>query len=160
MSIHTKSVVRWRSVLVIISTVVVILTGAAAIFLSLRWPFSEARTAQSLQDAVPFTVRFTNFRSRIFPRPGCDAEGVTFTSRSSPPNSPPLVSVQKMSIRARYVDLITRPGYIARIVLEGLSVDIPARHSSDPSQSNPVNSTRSNSRGSDSKNKKRVMAKK
>jgi hypothetical protein len=146
-SIYTAHIVRWRHILIVMFTAVVIFTGAAAIFLSLRWPFSKARTAQSLQNAVPATVKFTRFRSRVFPRPGCDAEGVTFTSRARPPDAPPLVSVEKMSIRARYVDLLTRPGYIARIVLEGLRVDIPEQNSTDRSRSNPANPTGKSSQG-------------
>ncbi len=98
---------------------------------------------QSLQNDIPSTVKVTKFRSKIFPRPGCDAEGVTFTTHSLSPGTPPLVSVQKMTIRARYLDLFARPGYVARIVLDGMRVNIPPRVSSDHLGSNRTGSTSS-----------------
>jgi AsmA-like C-terminal region len=61
-----------------------------------------------------------------FPHIGCVAENVTFAGLASTGGAPPLATIQKMAIEARYTDLIARPGYIARIVLNGLHVKVPA----------------------------------
>jgi hypothetical protein len=122
--------------LIIILIALAVLVGAAGILMALRWPFTEARVTESLEEDVPSSVTITDFHSRFFPRPGCDAKGVTFTSSSSHPEEAPLVSVRKIIVRGRYTDLLLRPGYIARVDLEELRVSIPARESSAKSAGN------------------------
>lgn len=50
--------------------------------------------------------------------------------------SEPLVTVQKITIQARYADLFFRPGFLARIVLNGLKVNIPPSGSGHDGKSN------------------------
>ncbi|MGH9493852.1 MAG: hypothetical protein ACRD3B_02545, partial [Candidatus Sulfotelmatobacter sp.] len=50
---------------------------------------------------------------------------MTLRSNSSERSSPPLVTVQKLTVLGSYADLVLRPHHIARIVLEGLRVRIP-----------------------------------
>jgi len=115
---------RW---VVIAATVAVIVVGIAFVILLLRWPFTQARIAQSLGESVSGSVTFTKFRVTYVPFPGCVAENVAFRRWSSPADVPPLATIQRIAIQTRYADLFLRPGYIARIVLNGLYVRIPPR---------------------------------
>src|ERR1700739_3096206 len=98
---------------------------AFAFFLILRWPFSQTRIAQSLQETFPVTVTFQNFRPTYFPHPGCVAEGVSFRRLGSPAQTPPIVTIQKLNIQSHYLDLLFRPGYLARITTRGFLVQVP-----------------------------------
>lgn len=115
---------RW---VVIAATAAIIVVGIAFVILLLRWPFTQARMAQSLGDSVSGSVSFAKFRVTYAPFPGCVAENVVFRRWSSPADVPPLATIQRIAIQTRYVDLFLRPGYIARIVLNGLYVRIPPR---------------------------------
>jgi AsmA-like C-terminal region len=101
---------------------------ALAIFTTLlarHWPFSKARVTQSLQSTFPATVTFTKFRATYLPHPGCVAEGLVFTRLGSTSGTPPVVTVQQLTIQAHYLDLLLRPGYLSQIVLKDLLVHIP-----------------------------------
>lgn len=104
--------------------VIVLVLG---ILLATHWPFSRADIAEDLQESLPGTVQFATFRSTYFPHPGCVAEGMTLTHPGAPSNSPPLATVARLTIQAGYLDLFLRPGYVARIRLEGLRVLVPRK---------------------------------
>jgi hypothetical protein len=104
---------------------VVLILGNLGIVLARHWPFSQERVTQSLQSTFPASVSFQKFHSTYFPHPGCIAEGVVFNRLSATPGTPPVVSIQRLVIRAHYLDLIFRPGYLAGIVLDGFHVHIP-----------------------------------
>lgn len=98
---------------------------AGGITLALKWPFTSQELAESIQEIVPGTVRIERFHSTAFPYPGCVAEGVSVHASSGDPADHTFVSAQRITIRSRYLDLIFRPGYIARVVLQGLQVHVP-----------------------------------
>jgi hypothetical protein len=98
---------------------------AAAILLALFFPYSERKVTESLRETLPSTLKVDHFRAVYFPHPGCKAEGVSFTSTSGKGESPAVITVKKLTILGSYVDLLTRPHYIARIYLEGLRVQMP-----------------------------------
>jgi hypothetical protein len=100
------------------------LVGIGFLVLAKKWPYTQARTAQALQEAFDGKVSFASFKSTYFP-PGCVAEGVVFTRPTTPPEFPPLVTVRRLVIRARYTDFIFRPGYVARVILEGFHLRVP-----------------------------------
>ena len=93
-------------------------------FLARYWPFSRERVTQALEETFHGSVQFSKFHKTFFP-PGCIAEGGTLVHPSSPPGSPPLVSTQKFILRASYLDLLRRPGYVSRIDLQGLRIQVP-----------------------------------
>jgi|SRR5579859_86339 len=130
---------RW---VVIAATAAVIIVGIAFVILLLRWPFTQARIAQSLGESVSGSVTFTKFRVTYVPFPGCVAENVAFRRWSSPADVPPLATIQRIAIQTRYADLFLRPGYIARIVLNGLYVRIPPRGTGTKPIQNPNSSTK------------------
>jgi hypothetical protein len=106
-------------------TAILVLAAIGFGFLVRYWPFSQENVAQDLADTFHGTVRFTNFHNTFFPHPGCVGEGGTLVHRSSPPGSPPLISVQKFILRASYLDMLLRPGYVSHIELQGLRIQVP-----------------------------------
>jgi AsmA-like C-terminal region len=104
---------------------VVLVVGIVSVVVARHWPFSQERVRQSLQSTFPATVAFQRFHSTYVPHPGCIAEGVAFTRLGATPGTPPIVTIQRFTIRAHYVDLFFRPGYLAAIVLDGLRLEIP-----------------------------------
>jgi AsmA-like C-terminal region len=100
-----------------------------------HWPFSRGKIAESLQEIVPGTVEFAAFQTTYAPHPGCVMEGIVFRRRGVPADGPPLFALRKMRIQATYFDLFFRPGYIARIVLEGLRIHIPPLETLSASES-------------------------
>jgi hypothetical protein len=99
----------------------------AGTVIALHWPFREARVTQSLQEDFPATVTFQKFHSTFFPHPGCVGEGLAFRRLGSSPNTPPIVTIERFSVEARYTDLFLRPGYLARMVMNGFRVFVPPR---------------------------------
>lgn len=99
---------------------------AFALFVTIRWPFSEQKVVRSLQETFPATVTIQKFRPTYFPHPGCIAEGVEFRRLGSAEEMPPIVTMQKMKIEAHYFDLLFRPGHLARIGTKGFLVQVPA----------------------------------
>src|SRR3984893_7818905 len=93
--------------------------------LAMHWPFSQAKIAQSLQETFPATVTFQKFHSTFFPHPGCVGEGVAFRRLGSSPETPPVVTIQRFTVEAHYIDLFLSPGYLARIVMNGFHVYVP-----------------------------------
>jgi AsmA-like C-terminal region len=95
------------------------------IVLATHWPFSEGKIKQSLQETFPATVTFQKFHATYFPHPGCIAEGVIFTRLGAPQGLPPIVTTQNLKIEAHYWDIVLRPGYLARIVMQSLHAQVP-----------------------------------
>jgi AsmA-like C-terminal region len=116
---------RFRWVLGAAATLAAIACGVV-IVVAIRSPFTQQRVAQGLESTAHSKVTIGKFRMVYFPHVGCVAENVTFAGTASRGGSTTLGTIQKMAIEARYADLIARPGYIARIVLDGLHVTVPA----------------------------------
>jgi hypothetical protein len=119
------------------------------IILAAHWPFSFRNVIQLLQQDWPGKVAAQKFRRTYFPHPGCVLENVSL-ARGSSASVPPVVTIQKVTIQANYHDLLLRPGYVYRIVLEGLKVSVPADQSEESSEdqragSPPQDSVSSNS---------------
>jgi hypothetical protein len=108
-----------------------ILAGAGVvivgvILLLIRFfPFSETTVTESLRETFPSNVSIDHFKTIYFPHPGCRAEGVTFRSTSSRPDSPPLVTIQELAIDGSYTDFLWRPHRVARVRLTGLRIQVP-----------------------------------
>lgn len=109
----------------LILVVVMVAVGIGGVLLAKRLPFSKDRVRQTLQASFPATLTFREFHSIYFPHPGCVAEGVVFRRLGSSPDTPPIVTIQHLSIEAHYIDLVLRPGYLARIVVNGFRIQVP-----------------------------------
>jgi len=113
---------HWLEAIIIFA--VVLLT--AEILLTRFFPFSEKNVTESLQETFPSKLKIDHFHSVYFPRPGCEAEGVTFRSLSGEPGEPPRVAIQKLIIRGNYANFLFRPHHISRVILQGLRIQVPA----------------------------------
>ncbi len=116
---------RIVKIAVVVAAVLVLALAAAGTVLALHWPFSQARVTQSLQEDFPASVTFEKFHSTFFPHPGCVGEGVAFRWLGSLPSTLPIVTIQRFTIRAHYIDIVLRPGYLSRIIMKGFHVYVP-----------------------------------
>jgi len=113
---------RWLLLFAILILVALCIGG---IILAFHWPFSSQKVTQSVQESWPGKIAVQHFRRTYFPHPGCVLENVALT-RGPDSSAPPLVAIQRVTIQANYHDLLLRPGYISRIILEGLKISVPA----------------------------------
>src|SRR3984893_13800192 len=119
---RTTSARRW---LLPLGIVILLALCIAGIILAFHWPFSSQKVTQSVQESWPGKIAVQSFHRVYFPHPGCVLENVALT-RGSDTSGPPLVAIQKVTIQANYHDLLLRPGYISRIILEGLEISVLA----------------------------------
>jgi hypothetical protein len=117
--------VNRNRIVLFVATAAVIGLGIAGVVLATHWPFSQARLSQSLEESFPATVTIQKFHSTFFPNPGCVAENLVFTRLGSSPDTPPIATIQRFAVEARYSDLFVRPGYIARIILNQFRIHVP-----------------------------------
>lgn len=114
---------RW---LLGIGMVLVLLLGTGAVLLSMHWPFSQQKVTESLQQGFPVTVTFGSFKPVYFPHPGCEGTNVVFKHLAHADSLPPVATIERFRIEARYLDLFLRPGYLAKLVLTGFHLHVPA----------------------------------
>jgi AsmA-like C-terminal region/AsmA family len=130
---------RWLFIAAIVILAALCIFGTV---LTLHWPFSSQKVTQSVQESWPGKITAQGFRRTYFPHPGCVLDNVSLT-RGSDTSAPPLVAIQRVTIQANYHDLLLRPGYISKIILEGLKISVPAEQdSSQQTSSSSKSSTR------------------
>lgn len=121
---------KMQRALLILSGILLVSCATGVTLLIHYWPFGEKNILETLAETVPGSkVAVSRFHSTYFLHPGCWADEVTFVRRDSAAGDPPLVTVQKLSIQANYHDLFFRPGYISRVVIDGLHIQVPPRGS-------------------------------
>jgi len=106
----------------------------ATILLASFWPFTERRVTQSFSETFPGKLTIARYHYHWFPHPGCVAEDVTFLPKTPSGDSATVISARRITIRADYHVLLLRPGHIARVLIEGLRVQVPAAGSRAPLQ--------------------------
>jgi hypothetical protein len=109
----------------LVLAVIALALGIGGVILALHWPFSQDRITQSLQESFPATVTFQKFRPTYFPHPGCVGEGLVFRRLGSLPDTRPIVTIERITFVGHYIDILLRPGYLARIVMNGFRVRVP-----------------------------------
>src|SRR5947209_3184387 len=105
---------RARRWLVWVGVVVLVLVAIGLVLLAWHWPFSRQKAIDALQDGFHGQVTFARFDKTFFPHPGFVAQGVTLIRPGTPSNLP-FASAQKFVLRAHYIDMLVRPGYLAHI---------------------------------------------
>jgi len=113
---------HWLEALIIFALVLL----TAEILLTRYFPYSERNVTESLQETFPSKLKINHFHPVYFPRPGCEAVGLTFRSVSGAAGEPPLVTIQKFIIQGNYANFLFRPHHISRVILEGVRVQVPA----------------------------------
>ena len=114
-----------RKAALVILAVLLLALAIGGVLIATHWPFSQANVIQSLQEDFPATVTFQKFHSTFFPHPGCVGEGLAFRRLGSYPNTPPIVTIQRFTVEAHYIDMLLRPGHLARIIMNGFRVYVP-----------------------------------
>jgi AsmA-like protein len=109
------------------------LLGAGAILLALKWPFTADEMTAELGSATSGRVRMHGFRVKYFP-PGCVIEGVELR-QSGDPNSPPLLTAGRLTVRANYRGLFHRR--IEFMHLEDVRVDMGQKGSGETATGTP-----------------------
>jgi len=117
--------VKTRKIALLVLALIALALASGGIVIARHWPFSEAMVTKALQEDFPATVTFQKFHSTFFPHPGCVGEGVAFRRLGSSPETPPVVTIQRFTVEAHYIDLFLSPGYLARIVMNGFHVYVP-----------------------------------
>ena len=121
----TPGTSRGRRWLFLVAIVILVALCIFGIVLAFHWPFSSQKVTQSVQESWPGKITVQSFRRTYFPHPGCVLQNVALT-RGSDTSGPPLVAIQRVTVQANYHDLLLRPGYISKIILEGLKISVPA----------------------------------
>jgi AsmA-like C-terminal region len=138
----TKLFVSWRAWLILLPFSVAI---TIIVLFALHWPYSERNLLPVLQDTFKSNITAQKFRRFYFPRPGCEADYVTFRRLNGNSKEPPLAEIQKLTITGGYFDLIFRTHHIAAIRINGLYIRVPAssgEHSSPPELSSDLTPTK------------------
>jgi hypothetical protein len=120
---------RWRRWILRAALLLAVAVIVAAALLHHYWPFTQAEVVSALQETFDGTVTFEHFHGTYFPFPGCVAEGVVLQRTSRGPQLPPLATAKRLQVKARYTDLLFRPGYLALIRVDGLHIQAPLRGS-------------------------------
>ena len=76
---------HWLEALIIFALVLL----TAEILLTRYFPYSERNVTESLQETFPSKLKIDHFHPVYFPRPGCEAVGLTFRSVSGAVGEPP-----------------------------------------------------------------------
>lgn len=92
---------------------------AAAVLLAVKWPFTQARVMQRLQQATATTVQIGSFHEEYFPHPGCVAREVTFRHGTQP-----LMTISTLTIRGSFFGLFTK--HVALLRADGAHITLPA----------------------------------
>jgi AsmA-like C-terminal region len=120
-----SAVTARRRLLLRVGLIAAAVVALAAVLLAVYWPFSQKRVVRVLEEDFKGRVTIGRYHSTKFTHPGCVAEDVELWWQTKSADNAPLVTVKKLTIRAHYWDLFLRPGYISRMVLEGLRVNVP-----------------------------------
>jgi AsmA-like protein len=113
-----------RKLIVRVALVIAASFVVAVVFLALYWPFRRAAVFKQLEDASLSRVNAAAFHETYFPRPGCVLEHVTF-QHDSTAGSPPLITVDKLSIEGSFSGLFVK--HVKFIRAEAMHIVIPPR---------------------------------
>jgi hypothetical protein len=109
---------RAKRVSIIVAAVVLSLAG---LFWTGLWPYGRGPVVKDLAEASDSAVRYRTFHKIYFPFPGCVLDGLTFQHGDE--NGPPLIKIEKLTIRGSYFGILTR--HVPRITAEGIRISIP-----------------------------------
>jgi hypothetical protein len=109
---------RWFLLGLIVLAAVVL---AAAVLLAVKWPFTQARVIERLQQATATTVQIDSFKEEYFPHPGCVAKQITFQQKGG---HQPLMTIQTLTIGGSFFGLFTK--HVALVRADGTHIALPA----------------------------------
>lgn len=104
-----------------------ILAGVSVVIAGVNVAFSQSRIRDGIGRHFRGTVTIGSVRHSYFPSPGGVAENVVIRGQESE-SGPPLMSVQRFSIKGTYSDFVAGTKHI-RVHIDGLRAYIPPQHS-------------------------------
>jgi len=104
--VSRKRALRWLLALVLVLLIVI---AAAGLLVAIRWPFSQAKTKTSIEDALHATITMARFEEVYFPHPGCIIHGFTSTQPDANDETQRIARADKITIRAGHLDFFLRP---------------------------------------------------
>ena len=110
---------RWKTIGVI---VLALGLAAAAILLTLNWPFREAAIKGALEEVSGGQVRIGHFQKTFFPHPGCVATDVVMARADA--SKPPLITLQTLTINGSYGALLVLSKRLSEVDTEGMHLRI------------------------------------
>ncbi|HKW25181.1 MAG TPA: AsmA-like C-terminal region-containing protein [Terriglobales bacterium] len=113
---HKSGRKKWFLIPLVVLAVILV---AAAVLLAVKWPFTQARVIQRLQQATATTVQIGSFHEEYFPHPGCVAREVTFRHGTQP-----LMTIRTLTIRGSFFGLFTK--HVALLRADGGHITLPA----------------------------------
>jgi len=113
---HKSGRKKWYLIPFIVLAAILV---AAAVLLAAKWPFTQARVIQRLQQATATTVQIGSFHEEYFPHPGCVAREVTFQHGTQP-----LMTIRTLTIRGSFFGLFTK--HVALVRADGGHIALPA----------------------------------
>jgi hypothetical protein len=122
----SEKTVRARRWLLPVGVAIILGVLIGGLILARHWPFSANNIVESIQEDWPSKIAVQHFQRTYFPHPGCVLDGVVLT-RGEAAGGAPLVAIQRVTIQANYHDLLFRPGYVSRIILDGLKISVPVK---------------------------------
>ena len=96
----------------------VALVALGSIVLATHWPFTQAAVTAALESATGRKVQIGSFAKTYFP-PGCTATQVRFL-RHQHPEKDPIISLERLSIRASLPGLLGSPTRLSEVRLAGM----------------------------------------
>ena len=91
----------------LVGAALAIVIVGAAVYLGRAWPFTQANLIRELERATSSTVQIAGFHRRLFPRPGCIAEGVTFVWGDDSKHQT-VLTVEKLTVEGNLTRLLSR----------------------------------------------------
>src|SRR5690348_9105959 len=113
---HKSDRKKWYLIPFIVLAAILV---AAAVLLAAKWPFTQARVIQRLQQATATTVQIGSFHEEYFPHPGCVAGEVTFQHGTQP-----LMTIRTLTIRGSFFGLFTK--HVALLRADGGHITLPS----------------------------------
>src|ERR1700683_5374190 len=98
----TRKTELWAGVLVLS---IVVLTGAAVLFINAHWPYRYRTIQPLLQEVLGSQVKMGHYHLIYFPNPGFMATDITL-SRKSAPGLPPLGSINSVTVKGAWTDML------------------------------------------------------
>jgi hypothetical protein len=118
-----RRVLKW---LLISLAGLIVLAGASAAYLHWFSPVDRAWVVRTLSKRYEADVELRSFSATLFPRVDIEGEGLVLR-RKDQPGAPAMVSIDKFSVSALWLELLRRPRHVGIVRFEGLVLNIPPR---------------------------------
>lgn len=110
------------------------------VLVAYHWPFTRSSLIHSLSQEAEGEVTIRDFHQHFFPHPGCTAHGVVI-HHGPDTSTPPLITVDRLSVKGEYADLLRFSNTVQEIRAEGMHIRIPRKRGTSPHRTDNDEST-------------------